>query len=147
MTMEESKLLVLQEVVDQAAESFESRIEKLAKRCTNVFDLGDGKTQMSNLERAGLVSRRFGDIVAFVKRQTGKENDKNRRWSKRSNGGKCLGEELLDLLGDIRSVADGECAQRQIAELRNDARVRTAGATLRNLHSAYLYEAAMRESQ
>lgn len=144
----QSERVKLQKVIDEAADELEAAVSRLATRCDEVFDIKSGKTQMSNLERIGLTSRRFGDVLAFVKRQTGKEagkKEKSLRWSKKLEGGKCLGEHVLELLEQVRQKADDRCRAQGLEALRNEARLGLAGVCLRDVHSAYLYRKALAE--
>jgi hypothetical protein len=142
-TNETIKRRAVLDAVSHAAEKFEDDIVRLGKRCLSVFG-AKGKTQMSNLERAGLTSRRFGNVVGFVKRQTGKD-DKGQNWSKKQGGQPRLGEELVGLLERIKQAADSLCIEPPLNEARNEVRLRLASACLRNLHSAYLFDLTLSE--
>ncbi len=126
--MDQQTRIVFERAVALMADELEARVDALAKACE-----GLEKTQMSNLERVGLTSRRFGDVVAFVKRQTGKDKG----WAQRADA-KPLGQIMVEFLEELRSRADKACDEDQRLD-RNELRMRLAGVCLRNMHSAYLY--------
>lgn len=138
----------LQNLVDEVAERLETEIENLARQAKKAFSEGsgrEGKTQMSHLERTGLTARRFGDVVAFVKRQTGKEAGKkgNKRWSKPvaqvGDEKKSFGELMVDFLQRSKDMVDRRLEGTAVEDHKDKGRRMLMGICLRNLASAYLY--------
>lgn len=127
-------------VLAGTADQLEAQVDELARLAAEVFKKDTaGKTQMSNLERIGLTSRRLGDVVAYVMRQTGRD----KRWSGPLQGKACLGQRLVEFLERLKATADGACEKAGLGEHRNELRLRLAGLCLRNLNSAFLYRNAL----
>lgn len=145
----------LEELVYVLASDFEEDIERLARACAIAFggtsavrregDTRAGRTQMSNLERAALTARYFGDVIAFVKRQTGKAR-RGEQWQARAESGKLLGVEIVELLERVQARADKAVEGAAVELHLNELRILLARLCLRNLNSAYLYEVARQES-
>jgi hypothetical protein len=139
--------IALREVVDRVADRLEADVNTMASMFCEAFSAKgthDGKTQMSNLERIGLTSKRFGDVVAYVKRQTGKEG-KKKRWSKRLKNGKVFGQLMVDFLNKSKKEVDQACEEQSLESHRAQARMLLAGVCLRNMASAYLYKTKISE--
>jgi hypothetical protein len=132
-------------------EKFEARVNDLGRLAAKAFpapekgkgpsDKGKspsdkGKSQLNNLERIGLSAPRFGDVVAFVKRQTGRQGE----WRNTADGGKALGPELVKWLGELHGAVDETCGDPALAPHRQRLGLRVVGTSLRNLNSAFLYE-------
>lgn len=129
--------------VNELVERFADDVDSLAKVAARVFpsphgDRGNdkGKTQMNNLERVGLSAARFGDVVAFVKRQTGRMDD----WNRQAAGGASLGERTVALLLRLHEEVLVASKDATLAPHRQTLAMRVVGVTLRNLNSAFLYE-------
>ena len=143
-TIQETIRVSIIETVD----SFNDSITDLAKICVEVFG-EKGKNQMSNLERQGLTARYFGDIVSYVKRQTGKDSNRE-NWAKylgtSTISGVCLGEGLVSFLEDIRNKADSKADEEKLVDKvdKNELRLKLAGICLRNLSSEFLYRKMMK---
>jgi hypothetical protein len=133
----------LEHAITAVAERLEQQVDRLACVFAGVFSSNEAKSQVSNLERTGLTALRLGDVITYVKRQTGKDS-KGRNWSQPVEGS-CIGVRLVAFLEDLRSQADQECEKRKITPLRNEARLRLAGICLRNLNSSYLYHSVVGE--
>lgn len=124
--------------VNGLVETFEARVDALgvvAARLYPVQDGGsdDGKTQMNNLERVGLSAARFGDVVTFVKRQTGRM----KQWS--GGGANSFGVQLVTWLGELHGEVLQRCEDPLLAPHRQAIALRVVGTSMRNLNSAFLY--------
>ena len=160
-TMDGKTRIQFEKTLDELANGLDKEVDSIARDCAQVFNAprpgardedkdkdrqADGRAQMNNLERAGFTSRRFGDVVAFVKRQTGKD----KRWQMQANGA-MLGVRVVELLEKVKKAADEKtpdaaeskdgapAVSATLSPYRNELRLRLAALCLRNLNSGYLF--------
>ncbi len=119
------------------------RIENLADKFLKIFEKS-GNTQLSNLEVLSQSTQRYNDIIAYVMRQTGKDERKKERWAKKIDG-ETLGKHLIDFLIELRKKVDEIVSQVEGgAEQGNWARLYALKICMRNLNSAYRYKQAQK---
>jgi cytochrome c-type biogenesis protein CcmH/NrfF len=129
-----------EQAIDDLAEEQTKKLRELAQDCQDAFG-EKSKSQVSHLERLGLSSRRYGDLIAYAMRQTGK---KTTGWLTPC-GRLLFGQKLVHFLEELKEKIDArwekeEFGQKLGAEKKNELRLKVAQICLRNLNSAYLYE-------
>jgi len=103
-------------------------VRDLASKAHQSF--GGSRSPLRNLERVALGAAAFGDIIDFIKSQTGRTTQIGEEWSRHD-----FGPRLHDMLwGRVREEAE-ERAERLFEELRAPVReaLKEAGETKRDL--------------
>ena len=152
----------LKREVDCIAEELTQEVFDLATDCVRSFG-GRSKTQITNLERIGLSVRRYGELIAYVMRQTGKERKAGQGW-RTLCGDVLFGQKMIAFLeklqqktdqcynrykkeGEKKKTAEEEkpSPKRIQAHHQNELRIQVAHICLRNLNSAYQYKLVQSE--
>lgn len=134
----------IRERIGREIEDCSQDLEKLAEIYNEAFssESGHSKTQLNNLERVASGAGRFGDVVEWVKRQTGKEKpkkEKRRRWARKTDRG-LFGVELVKLLEKLKDVASKIAGEEDAPEDSLDTiRRDLAAKAMRDLNSRAMY--------